>query len=265
MRVLAFLLLSCAATCAFAAPSLEDVEHAVHRGDYAAAESMTREVVTERPNSAKAHYVLAEILAHEGKLADARTEAAAARRIDPDIRFTSPEKFRQFEAQLGGGNGAAATRAAPAKVAKESGGSSSMLWVLLLVGAAVVFFAMRRRSPPMQPPNYANGPAGMPGGPGYPPTGYPGYKGPMNPGSGLGGKVAAGLGGLAAGMVAEHLLEEAMGRHHGTTIDPNLSGDQPASLEDRPIDFGSGNDWGGDSGGGGGDSGGFDSGGSSDW
>ena len=78
MRFLALLLLSVTVSV-YALPTLEDVEHAVHRNDYVSAESMTRDVVNAQPNSAKPHYILAEILAHEGKLNEARTQAAQAK------------------------------------------------------------------------------------------------------------------------------------------------------------------------------------------
>ena len=273
MRIWAFLVLSLAASSAFALPTLEDVEHAVHRGDYSSAESMTREVVAARPNSAKAHYILAEILAHEGKVAEARMQAASARQLDPQIQFTAPDKFRQFEAQLGvrspNATTAAPARDSTARKTADSDGGVSMTWVIvLLVGAGLVFFMLRRR--PSTPPGYGNSypaPNGMPGAPGtYGGPGYPGY-GPVPPaGSGMGGRVAAGLGGVAAGMVAEHLIEEAFGNRHANAAElPFDHGAQnPQSLEDRPIDFGNGNDWGGDAGGGDA-SAGFDSGGSDDW
>ena len=62
---------------------------------------MMREVVAARPDSARAHYVYAELLAH-GRQARRRppTKRAAARTIDPDVKFTDPEKFRTFEAAL---------------------------------------------------------------------------------------------------------------------------------------------------------------------
>jgi hypothetical protein len=82
--------------------------------------------------------------------------------------------------------------------------------------------------------------------------------------------VVAGLGGIAAGMVAEHLIEGALDhRHQGQLQDGLLSSGNtapPESLEDRPIDFGNGGDWGGDSGSSSADSGGgFDSGSGGDW
>src|SRR3954470_13010103 len=94
------LVLASVAAVAWALPSLQDVEAEVQAGRWAQAETMMREVIAARPNSAKAHYVYAEILAHDGKIALAAEEAQKARVIDPDVRFTDPEKFRSFEARL---------------------------------------------------------------------------------------------------------------------------------------------------------------------
>ena len=264
MRVLAFVLMCVVSTSVFALPTLDDVEHAVHRQDYVAAESLTREVVAARPDNAKAHYILAEILAHEGKTAEARTQAADARRLDPDIRFTTPDRFRQFEAQLNGTTPAARPRSNPgaepaaAKPAESSTSGFSSFWVILVIGAIVAFFVLRRR--PSAAPGYGsinpNAPTGMPGAPNYGGPGYP-------PSSGIGGTIAAGLGGVATGMLAEHLIEGALDRRHDNSGGGNVIDSTPTQ-DPQSIDFGSGNDWGSDSSGG--DAGGgFDGGGSSDW
>ncbi|MFL6680690.1 MAG: hypothetical protein ACJ8IK_20290 [Burkholderiaceae bacterium] len=50
---------------AMALPSVDEVSAAARSGDYPKAESMMREVVAAKPTSAKAHYVLAEILSKE--------------------------------------------------------------------------------------------------------------------------------------------------------------------------------------------------------
>jgi hypothetical protein len=85
---------------AFALPSFTDVENAVHSGNYAQAETMMQEVVAAKPGSAKAHYVYAELLAHDAKFGQAATEAAQAQQIDPAISFTDPAKFRDFQRLL---------------------------------------------------------------------------------------------------------------------------------------------------------------------
>ena len=272
-------LLAAFAAVAWALPSLQDVEAEVQAGRYAQAETMMREVVDAKPGSAKAHYVYAEILAHQGKLALAAEEAQKARVIDPDVKFTDPEKFRAFEAALLRAQ-QPATRsvqdarlprnAAPA--APASHGIPSWIWLAGLVVVGVLLwrgFSRSRNAATASAAGYAGGVAGQPGVPGpYGPGGYgpgavpPGYA-PQR-GSMLGTGLAA-AGGVAAGMLASELLHRR-GEHSAddTNAGPGYF-DSPdagrSALEDRPIDFGSGGDWdagGGDVGGGGGSDGGWD-------
>jgi hypothetical protein len=289
--------LAAASAFAWALPSLSEVEAQVQQGHYAQAESMMREVVAAKPSSARAHYVYAEILAHDGKFASAADEARLARQLDPDIKFTSAEKFSAFEALLQRQQGEATrSRIAPsstqshtpnapaamAPAATASAGIPSWVW---LGGLAVIAFLLWRgfsRSrasaaaaggavaapgaygvPPMGPNGPNAGQPGMPYGPGYPGA---------RPGSGMLGLGAAAVGGVAAGMLADELLHRRSDQH---AVDPGNAGqagffDSPqgggaSELENRPIDFGTGgSDWdsgssgGGDGGGGGGGDGGWD-------
>lgn len=88
------------ASVAHALPTLADVEAEVQKGNYVQAQSMMHEVVTAKPGSAKAHYVYAEVLAHNDDFAQASQEAALAKQIDPALKFTQPEKFNAFEQLL---------------------------------------------------------------------------------------------------------------------------------------------------------------------
>ena len=117
------------------------------------------------PGSARAHYIYAEILAHEGKLALAAEEAKQARTIDPDVKFTDPEKFRTFEAALLRAQSPAArtppTRApvesraaaqvAPAPLAPATAGVPSWVWLagLAAIGFVLWRFFARSRGAPM--------------------------------------------------------------------------------------------------------------------
>src|ERR1700761_7714515 len=86
---------------AMALPSVNDVQAAVKAGDFPKAETMMQEVVADKPQSAKAHYLYAEILAHDAKFSDAAAQARKARELDPALSFTKdPEKFRTFEREV---------------------------------------------------------------------------------------------------------------------------------------------------------------------
>src|ERR1700741_4281167 len=109
---------------AMALPSSNDVQAAVKAGDFPKAETMMQEVVAAKPQSAKAHYLYAEILAHDAKFSDAAAQARKARELDPALSFTNdPEKFRNFERELQRAQGAppagsqgVVPQAAPARV-----------------------------------------------------------------------------------------------------------------------------------------------------
>jgi len=99
------LVAACAAAlwsaAALAVPTVDEVSAAARAGDYPKAETMVREAIAAKPQSAKAHYLLAEILAKEHKFADAAAEARKAREIDPTLKFASdPAAFRTFESEL---------------------------------------------------------------------------------------------------------------------------------------------------------------------
>ena len=278
---------------AMALPSSNDVQAAVKAGDFPKAETMMQEVVAAKPQSAKAHYLYAEILAHDAKFSDAAAQARQAREIDPALSFTNdPQKFRSFEQLLQREQAPAAVPQAAPQVAPQarvnmapavlpqaqSSGIPGWVWVggIALV-AFLIFRAVSRRA---LANNMAGGGYAPQGGgygmqPGMPQPGYgPGY-GPSYGAAPGGGLLRTGLAagaGVAGGMLLEKMLEgnhrdENYGNNNGGFLGggsvDNGSGQAASELENRPIDFGSGgNDWGGDNSGGGGSD--FSSGGSDD-
>jgi hypothetical protein len=261
---------------AFALPSTEDVQAAVRAGNYAQADSMMHEVVAAKPQSAKAHYVYAEILAHEGKFADAATQARSAREIDPALSFTDPAKFRSFEQELqraqGQGTAPQVTDQTVPAHAPPSSGAGVPGWVWAAGVAVVAFLVLRavmRRVAANAGGGYVRqGTYPMPGNAGGYGAGYgPGYgygNGPSPGGSALRTGLAA-AGGLAAGMLAEKYLEgrreDEYNQGGNGNFQPNWDNGQGAAandLENRSIDFGNGGGW---DAGGGSDGGGFDPGG----
>ncbi len=260
--LLSLSLAACFATLApsaLALPTVNDVQAQVQKGNYTGAQTMMREVVEARPSSAKAHYIYAEILAHNARFADAAEQVRIAKELDPAVKFADPDKFRSFEALLDREQqrGAApppvstsrnadaqrtpttavapATRQAEAP-AERSAGVPVWVWI----GIAVVGFGawrlMRnnRAAPAMAGGMGAAGPYPNAGpqasygpGPGYGP-GY-GNGGLMQQqgrgGSGMLGTGLAAAGGVAAGMMAEKWLSGQ--RDHGAG-QGNLAGEGAA-------------------------------------
>jgi hypothetical protein len=274
------LVVACAAalwsTAALAVPTPAEVTAADRAGDYPKAESMMREVIAAKPQSAKAHYLLAEILSKEHKFDDAAAQARQARELDPELKFAGdPERFRTFERALSrelagpvGGSTVAPARmntapAAPLPVQAASSGIPGWVWVGgFALGAFLIFRAVSRRAVAS---NLASGGYAPQGGygmqpgmqqPGYGPGNGPGYGGA--PGGGLLRTGLAVAGGVAGGVLLEKMLEgnrhdnNAGGNNYGSQGGGYNDADQATrELDNRPIDYGSGsNDWGGDASGG---------------
>lgn len=277
IRLIVVVALALASAVALALPTVEAVQAETQRGNWAQAESMMQEVIAARPGSARAHYVYAEVLAHNRRFDLAATEAARARQIDPAIGFTDPAKFSAFERELqrqqAGAHhptsstpAARAMPAAPVRQPQQSSSAPAWVWVLGLAGiAAVVFVVVNRRrqsAPVTLAPAPATGPYATPGA--AMPAGMAGWGQPAaSRGPGLMGVGLAAAGGVAAGMLAERLLHggqdstgaAAAAAPPSNGLVPGMFDDDAASLaaerdlEQRPIDFGRGDDWGGDTGG----------------
>lgn len=246
-------------------PTLAEVYQAARSGHLNQAEQMMVTVLQQHPDSAKAHYVDAEILAREGKLDQARTELATARQYDSGLSFATPRSVNELEKQLSGQSGAMAT--APARH------ESRFPWGLFFVGIGSILgifwlvrmLTARQRAVPAPGPYYS----GYPGN-GFQPGGYPGAPyggGPMMPGGGgimggggIGSSLVTGAA-VGAGMVAGEALAHNLmdgGRASAGEIGQQDAWAAPVNSDMGGNDFGinDGGSW--DSGGdfGGGDSGG---------
>ena len=267
------LALGCMATLAQALPGPKDIESAVSAGRLSQAESMLREVIQEKPQSAKAHYELGQVLARQSRYGDAQQALVKAKELDPSLKFAaSPEKFNDTfnkiaqqaqgltGAQVGSGLNATspsghARAAAPVPPAAPDA-PFPVQYVLIGIGALLALaLVMRRRAPapnsarsmaatsPMQSPGYA-----APGGAMAPSHGanpYPGQPTGGGMGSGIGGAVVGGLAGVAAGYALSKALE---GDHHSNSPQPSSNSgyvpfDAPAAPDLGGFDAGSGSDW----------------------
>ncbi|HJW03894.1 MAG TPA: tetratricopeptide repeat protein [Azospira sp.] len=266
-----------------AEPSLHQVYQAAEAGKLGEAQSMMHEVLQAHPNSGKAHYVEAELLAKQGKNQQAETELATAERLAPGLPFAKPEAVQELKSRIGGAGSATSVRtrselpaaAAPLQSpARESG----FPWGMVLLGGALVAFIawatrfMNRRNPVSAPAYAAPAPAGYGGngfgasaGNGYgsgavsqpygapygQPAGQPYGMGQAAQGPGLGSRVMGGLAtgaALGAGMVAgealmHHFTDSKGETTHNTGLDQLGQVDLSPSLADNTYDMG-GNDFG---------------------
>ncbi|MEA9600423.1 tetratricopeptide repeat protein [Polynucleobacter sp. AP-Sanab-80-C2] len=218
----------------FAEASLPEIYQAVQSGQLAKADAMMKEVLQNHPNSAKAHYVAAELYLKEGKLDAARNHFVKAENLAPGLPFAQPESVQKLQVQLASG-------AVGPAAAQGSIFSNPIFWGLIAILVVGIIIVMRRRK--AEAVQVYNAPsAGYPGTPGGPPAGYPGGPGyPGAPaaggmGSGLMGSLATGAA-LGAGMVAgQALANNLMGGHDGghSSANPNPNLTQvggPASLD----------------------------------
>ena len=267
------LLLACSlalsSALAFALPSPKDIDAAVGAGRLSQAESMLREVIQEKPQSAKAHYELGQVLARQEHYADAQISLKKAKELDPSLKFAaSPEKFNEtFDkvSRLAQGLSTATVASSLLPAAKPAAAlltaatvpspsepAFPLSYVLLGVAGLVILALVLRRSKTnaaTAATGFSAAPgAAMQGGTATAPRGFgaqftpnapmngPGYAPGSQPmgggmGSGIGGAVIGGLAGVAAGYALSKALE---GDHHSN----NSSNANPAGNNNSyvPID-----------------------------
>lgn len=222
-RLLTVLLLTIGfgwSTLAAAEPSLHEVYQVAEQGRYIEAQGMMDQVLKNHPNSAKAHFVEAELLAKQGKLTQAATELQTAERLQPDLGFAKPQAVHALKTMLTAPRQPAqftpTSATLPAAVP-----ASGLPWGLILAGLGLIgfiylasrFMQQRQAAVPAGYPGYgAAGPTYGAAGPGYSPMAPGGMAMPNagGLGSGIMGGLATGAA-LGAGMVAGEAL-----MHHFT-------------------------------------------------
>ena len=220
-------------------PTVDQVHEAMAAGRLDQAQQMIAQVLSHHPNSAKAHYVQAEVYAREGKTSLARVEFGSAERLNPGLTEFTPHSVQELKGQLGL---ISSGRSTSPQIVSVPRAAPHFPWGGLLLGLIVVAVLMalfRRRTPSYtQYPTAGSGVGGAPAGYG---SGY----GPAPMGGGLGSGIAGGLAsGLAVGAgvvageeLAHHFLDG--GRREGGVI-PSAEAAEPGSSN---SDMG-GNDFG---------------------
>ncbi len=219
-----------------AEPTINQIYEAAQSGKLDQAQTMVQQVLIAHPNSAKAHYVQAELFARQGLGSRGREALVMADKLAPGLPFAKPEAVQSLRTQLASRS---ESSAAPVKQSfgmdtPATATSSVSPGLLLLLGAAVVGVVvwLIRRKP--APPVTFNSPASMATGtgigsglsgpqtfgaatasaPAYGQPGQPAY-GQQAAGTGMGGRVMGGLAtGLAVGagvMAAQAIGKNLMG------------------------------------------------------
>jgi uncharacterized protein len=225
--VIAAALLMTGAATAADTPSLHQVYEAAQSGRLDEAQGMIEQVLKEHPNSAKAHFVDAEILAKAGHTAQAREQLAAAEQLEPGLPFAKPQAVQALRARVS--SAPVGQQPVSAYPPAQAGFPWGML-VLLIGAIAVITLIMRAvTNRNAARPGYPSPYPSAPGAPGYGGQPYPGggYA-PMAPtapgmGSGIMSSLATGAA-LGAGMVAGEALV-----HHFIDGDGNRVESGPSS------------------------------------
>jgi len=248
--------------------SIDQVYAEAKSGNVQGALGMMDQVLKDHPNSAKAHFIEAELLAHAHRAADASGELAKAQQLAPGLPFATPRAVGQLKAEIGqGGAPAAATGVAgvaqPAAPAAQPEGHFP--WAVIIIVGLVVFGMLallrRRAAASYAAPGYGAGlvpPQGGFGGPSYGGPGYgapgygPGYGGGYPPqqggmGSGIIGGLASGAAMGAGFAVGEEAIDHMFGggreRDAGRDVQGGGWGDANRPAADPNADYG-GNDFG---------------------
>ncbi len=81
-------------------PTMRQIYEAASNGNLDQAQAMMSQVLEHHPNSAKAHYVAAELDARQGMLSAGRNEFQTAERLNPSLDFMRPDAVSTLRATL---------------------------------------------------------------------------------------------------------------------------------------------------------------------
>ena len=170
LALAAFLVGGLGLALAQAEPTMTQIYQAAQAGKLDEAQVMVQQVLISHPNSAKAHYVQAELFARQGLASRGRDALVLADKLAPGLPFAKPEAVQALRAQLASKPGAAAVKEPANKAlgalepAAPAGSSSFPLGLGLALGGvaiAVAILLLRKKQAPLavSPAAYA-GPSG---------------------------------------------------------------------------------------------------------
>lgn len=143
-------------------PTIHQVYVAAHSGHLREAQAMMGQVLAAHPNSGKAHFVLAEILASESQYRGAAQELTTARHLEPGLPFEKPQAVTALETRIQKGLYGSFSSGLGNHTGSKHSWVVIALFGLCLVLLMVVIRAMRRPQPVMPtrpsvvPPSYGS-------------------------------------------------------------------------------------------------------------
>ena len=245
------------------APTLHQVYQQAQSGKLDEAQKMMEKVLQAHPDSSKAHFVEAELLARQGRMAQAETELNTAEKLEPGLPFAKVQSVQQLKEKIAGARQQhqSMMKSAPT----EPAAGFPWGWLLLGIGSiGLITMLMRNRSrdtagmaggayrtaAPAQP--YAGG-NGMPVPAAQPAWGNNPAPAPAPASGGIGSSIMSGLAtgaAVGAGIVAgEALAHHFMdgNRNEASPVSPvadswNSSSDNMGGADFGIADNGSWND-----------------------
>jgi len=224
----------------FTAPAFAEAEATMHQvylaaksGKFDEAQSMMDKVLRDHPNSAKAHFVEAELLAKQGLFSNAGVELNTAERLQPGLAFVKPEALQNLKSRIA----SASNGVMQPNIARQSIPFTVKNWttsVFLILGIGLIIlligFMSRRNSRMIS----ANSYAGNTPGPSMPPVGASGAGSVMGQpttggmGSGIMGSLATGAA-MGAGVVTGEALMHRFidGNKNNVISEPSLQDTSP--------------------------------------
>lgn len=258
-KLLTALLLAGSIALADNVPTIHQVYQTAQAGHLDDAHQMVEEVLKAHPESAKAHYVDAEILVRQGNLANARSELATAEKLAPGLPFAKPDAVKNIKQRISENNqneiiNTIASEATPSN-------EKPFPWMMLIIGVGALilivlvfksFFSRKTDAYPSQgnggydtpsAQRYPNtnapfNPSGSGGGQGYPAQNSGGIG--SNIASGLATGAAAGVGIVAGEALMHHFMDDSSsGRGNENVNNSSFTNNnvQPSNTMDDP-DFG---------------------------
>lgn len=219
-------------------PTMHQIYVAAEAGQFAEAQRMMDKVLQDHPNSSKAHFVEAELLAKQGRMANAAAELNRAEALAPGLPFAKPESVQHLKQLVAG----ASTQQANGYVVQQPANTGGIAWGGLLLGGgliAALIFGLRAIFSRRTAPTYAAaGNAGY----GAAPVGQ--MQQPAS-GSGIGSGIVGGLAtgaaigaGMVAGEALAHHFMDGDGRHRDNSPLPTMDNNDLASDDMGGADFG---------------------------